>query len=100
MIASIELTQGWAIVMEQLDVNTHSFIVKIWIEEAVDEAGGAGWRGHVTHVQSGQRRYVRSLDEIVAFIGPYLESLGAQLDPYQKIRLWLRRWKTLVTGRR
>ena len=63
--------------MDQFEVPTHSFIVKIWLEETAEEAGQALWRGHVTHVPSGERRYLQDLNEIVAFIVPYLEAMGA-----------------------
>lgn len=55
-----------------------SFIVKIWLEESPEEAGEvdeATWRGHVTHVPSGQRRYFERLQDVVAFIRTYTEAL-------------------------
>jgi hypothetical protein len=57
---------------EQLE--SRSFIVKFWLEETVQESGRAVWRGHVTHVPSGERRYIREPSEIPAFISPYLAS--------------------------
>jgi hypothetical protein len=53
---------------------SRSFIVKFWLEETAQESGQAVWRGHVTHVPSGERRYIRKPSEIPAFIDPYLES--------------------------
>lgn len=53
-------------------MTSHSFIVKIWLEETAAEAGQAKWRGHITHVPDGVRRYVESLDEISNFISAYL----------------------------
>ena len=55
------------------EAHTHSFVVKVWLEETVEQAGRATWRGHVTHVPSGERRYLEDLDDITAFIAPYLE---------------------------
>lgn len=72
---------------------THSFIVKIWLEETVEEAGRATWRGHITHVPSGERRYVQDLDGISTFIIPYLERMGVRLKIYWRMRQWLKRWK-------
>lgn len=66
--------------MDLFEFNTHSFIVKIWLEETAEEVGQATWRGHITHVPSGERRYVQDMDEITAFITPYLERLGAKLN--------------------
>jgi hypothetical protein len=72
--------------MDLPEHNTHSFIVKIWLEEIRDEAGKAIWRGHITHVPGGERRYLSSLEEIVTFIAPFLEHMG--------VRLW--RWDRLL----
>ena len=65
--------------MDQSQSDTHSFIVRIWLEEppVMDEPGV--WRGHVTHVPGGERRYFQDLNEIAAFIMPYLVSMG--VDP-------------------
>ncbi len=76
----------------------HSFIVKVWLEETAEEAGRAVWRGHVTHVPSGERRYVRRVDDIAAFILPYLESMGVQFCVRGRASRWLRRWKRCLTG--
>ena len=58
------------------DPNTHSFIVKIWIDRTPDEEQAAAWRGHITHVPSGQRRYLKKISEIERFILPYLQVNG------------------------
>jgi hypothetical protein len=55
-----------------------SFIIKIWLEETAEEASRATWRGHITHVPSGQRQYIQDLDRISSFIGPYLEAMGVE----------------------
>jgi hypothetical protein len=55
---------------------THSFLVRVWLEETAEEAGRASWRGNIIHVANGERQYVESLDEIVAFIGRYLAEMG------------------------
>lgn len=57
------------------EASTHSFIVKIWLEETVEETNRALWRGHITHVPSHRRQYFQALEEITAFIEPYLEQL-------------------------
>lgn len=56
-------------------MTSHSFIVKIWLEETAVEAGQAKWRGHITHVPDGVRRYVESLDDISTFISAYLKAM-------------------------
>lgn len=68
---------------------THPFIVKIWLEETAQEAGRAKWRGHITYVPSGERRYLQDLDDILAFIAPYLEGMGVNLGIWWRVRRWL-----------
>lgn len=59
-----------------VESSIYSFIVKIWLEESAEGTEQAAWRGHITHVPSGERRYLRDLDEIAAFIVPYLKEMG------------------------
>jgi hypothetical protein len=75
--------------MDLFEANTHPFIVKIWLEETAEEAGQATWRGHITHVPTGERRYLKDLDDIVAFIIPYLEGMGVKPTPFQRLRQWI-----------
>jgi hypothetical protein len=63
---------------------SHSFIVKVWLEESIEEAGDATWRGHITHVPGEERRYLHTLDDIVEFIGPYLERMGVKPRSYRR----------------
>lgn len=66
---------------------SHSFVVKVWLEESKEEAGEAVWRGHITHVPSQERRYFNALDDIIDFIGPYLERMGVRPQGYRRKRL-------------
>jgi hypothetical protein len=66
--------------MEPTESRTHSFIIKIWLEEEVDESGRFLWRGHITHVPGGERQYIQDLNAISPFIQPYLEQLEAKSD--------------------
>ena len=69
----------------------HSFIVKVWSEEPDMETGHVGWRGHITHVPSGKRRYVQCLNEISSFIEGYLRGMSVSLQVEGGWRNWLRR---------
>ncbi len=60
--------------------DSHSFIVKVWLEETAEEAGRPTWRGRITHVPSGKKRYVKNMDEIIAFVVPYLQDMGVYPD--------------------
>lgn len=65
--------------MDPFEVGAHSFIVRIWLEEEASGNRDAVWRGQVTHVPSGTQRYVKQLDDLHAFIIPYLEAMGVQV---------------------
>ncbi len=56
--------------LKLFETGTESFIVKIWTEEANDVTQ---WHGQITHVLSGQDHLFYSLDDIEAFILPYLQ---------------------------
>jgi hypothetical protein len=65
--------------MEQ-ESQRQSFVVSIWLEETVSEAGVATWRGQITHVPSGTQSYIKRLSDLSVFIAPYLQEMGVQLD--------------------
>lgn len=71
--------------MELLELFTHSFVIKIWLEETAEEAGAARWRGHVTHVGSKKRRHFQELGDLLAFIWPYLQKMGVKDTKVQRL---------------
>ena len=79
--------------MDLSESTTHSFIVKIWLEETAEEAGQAKWRGHITHVSDGKRRYLNNLDDLTTFIMSYLEQMGVNVGIRGRVKQWLARWK-------
>jgi len=54
--------------MRSFEDNTHSFIVRIWLEPREIQNEPPEWRGMIEHLPSGDRRYLRDLDEISSFI--------------------------------
>ena len=68
------------------EFNVHSFIVKVWLEEEATKSSDTIWHGHITHVPSGERRYLKNLDEIALFIQPYLEAMGIRFGLGERIR--------------
>jgi len=82
--------------MDLFEANTHSFIIKVWLEETVEETGQATWRGHITHVSGGERRYLQELDAIATFIAPYLEAMGVKLEKRWTAGIWLRRLRRCI----
>ena len=77
--------------MESLESTSQSFIVKVWVEDAVEKGGRGVWHGHITHVPSGQRHYLKNLDEIQDFIAPHLEEMGVRLDTSWRVVHWFKR---------
>jgi hypothetical protein len=79
--------------MDAPELHTHSFVVRIWLEETAQATGRAVWRGHITHVPSGNRKYLSDLREIERFITPYLEEMGIRPTIRHRVSKWLSRWK-------
>ncbi|MBI9044442.1 MAG: hypothetical protein JEZ06_08150 [Anaerolineaceae bacterium] len=66
--------------MDQLETHTHSFIIKIWLEETAEEAGKTIWRGRISHVPSNERRYLNDLEDILGFIKTYLNEIDLPIE--------------------
>jgi hypothetical protein len=86
--------------MDQAESGVHSFVIRIWIEENAGKGRRATWRGHVTHVPGGERKYFEGLDAIPLFIASYLERSGARLGVHWRMKKWkasvfeqARRWR-------
>jgi hypothetical protein len=77
--------------MDSLEPDSQSFIVKVWVEDSAGQADGGVWHGHITHVPSHERRYLKNLDEIADFIAPHLEELGVNPGMRWRLRRWLKR---------
>ena len=60
--------------------NTHSFIIKVWLEEISEDIDTGVWRGQITHVLSGKHRYVKNLQEMMIFMDEYFKQMGVKLD--------------------
>lgn len=75
-----------------IETHTQVFIVKVWLEETKEEAGRVTWRGHITHIPSRKRHYIKKLDDIALFMAPYLLNVGIKISPILHVRLLLRKW--------
>jgi hypothetical protein len=75
------------------ETNIHSFIIKIWFEELSEEIDQFDWRGHITHVPSGRRQYLKELNGILSFITPYLERAGVKLSSPRRVGQSISWWK-------
>jgi hypothetical protein len=74
----------------------HSFIVKVWVEEAGNEHKRPTWRGRIIHVPDGERRYLQSLREITRFIATYLNAMGVRPRVWERIRRWVSQSKLFI----
>ena len=61
--------------MKSFEENTHAFVVRVWLEPRELEGAAPEWRGVIEHVPSGERRYLRDLDEIQVFIVHFLDKI-------------------------
>ena len=77
--------------MDLFESDTHSFVIKIWLEETAEEAGNGLWRGQITHVPSGRQGYFMHLGDIPLFILPYLQSMGVRPAWQWRVQSWLNR---------
>lgn len=63
---------------EPPEVTSHSFIVKIWLEELASRGRRARWRGVITHVPGGERQYLQDLRGISDFVTLHLAPMGIE----------------------
>jgi hypothetical protein len=54
--------------MKSFEENTLVFIIRIWPEPQEIESVSPKWRGVVENVFTGEKRYLKNLDELTAFI--------------------------------
>jgi hypothetical protein len=51
-----------------------SFIVRVWKEELSSQEPQTTWRGHVTRIPDGERRYFKNINEIPDLMMAQLKS--------------------------
>ena len=77
-----KITEG----VNELDIL--SFIIKLRPEQTGREGSQRLLRGYITHVSSGERRYIKNVEDITDFIIPYLEKMQVKLGLAWRIRRW------------
>jgi hypothetical protein len=85
--------------MTHYEAQFHSFVIRIRKEPSAYAAAGLGWSGQITHVPSGDQRYVKSMDEIRSFIALYLDDDERQVGLLRRLRHWLARRRLLPPQR-
>jgi hypothetical protein len=64
--------------MDTIDRSTHVFVIKVWRERLVEDEERYSWRGHITHLGSGEQRQLKDFATMFAFIRGYLRQLGIE----------------------
>ena len=64
--------------MQPENFDAQAFLVRIWVEEPEAEGADAVWRGHVTKLPDGDRRYVDSIEGICGVIADLLQMEGGE----------------------
>lgn len=67
--------------MQASETSVHSFMIRLWQEEAQVSSQLDHWRGHITHIPGNQRRYIEDLDAIKDFIESHLRGAHADATP-------------------
>lgn len=55
-----------------------TFVLRVWIEYPDPNSTETRWRGLITLIPSGEKRYVNNLCEVAQFINWHLKSLGVR----------------------
>lgn len=74
--------------MTSIKDKTHVFIVRIWSEPREIKYAPPEWRGVIEHVASGDRQYLKNLNEILEFVTPYLATMGVKLPLLLRFKQW------------
>jgi hypothetical protein len=60
--------------------DSFTFVLRIWCEPREVDRVPNLWRGVIEHIPDGERRYVRSLEELDDFLIPFLEQFGVRIS--------------------
>ena len=52
--------------------NNHAFIIRFWLEQRELDDARPIWRGVVEHVASGEKLYLKNIEDVKQFIVSYL----------------------------
>jgi hypothetical protein len=77
--------------MKSFEENTHAFVVRVWLEPREIDGAPPEWRGVIEHVPSGERRYLRNLDDIAVFISSYARGAVGKFQNCRSLHQWIKR---------
>jgi hypothetical protein len=75
--------------MKSFEDTTHAFVVRFWLEPRELEGAAPEWRGVIEHVPSGERRYLKELNEAEIFISTCLRGMCPEQTKNKRPRGWL-----------
>lgn len=55
-------------------IDSHAFVIRIWLEDMEGDNQTMLWRGQITHVLDSNNSYFQDLSGIASFISPYLKT--------------------------
>ena len=58
--------------MELTESAIHSFVIRIWLEEAPTDGTPGVWRGSIVHLLDKNKVYFSNFEQLVAFIEMYM----------------------------
>jgi len=62
---------------DDIETTSHTFVLKIWAEEIMEENRTDRWRGRITHVLNGEHLYFEDLETLQHFLAAYLAKMHA-----------------------
>lgn len=74
-------------IMAKFEKEGHSFLIRLWEENRENDDEESVWRGWVYHLQSEQKRFFKSIDEVTGIINSYLVqnlTLDQVFEPVQE----------------
>jgi len=74
--------------MKSAELETQSFIVKIWTEANSEVSEQSQWQGKITHVITGEEITLEGIDDIEKFMIPYLTELDEEDQAEGFIKAW------------
>jgi len=83
-------------IVSLLGDRTLVFVIRIWQEPREIDDAPSGWRGSIEALQDGKRRYVTRLEDIPAFLAPYIQAESMPMSDTSSDRPWFDRLRRLT----